>query len=101
VGQLPFNFQVGDAAKQIPLHAPQTPEGELEIRLDSCEGKRVAVLPLAPAASRPGVTTLPSVELELTAEHRARGATHDLCMRFTRRSIDPIWAIDSVQLVRR
>ena len=66
VGQLPFNFafatdndafQIGGQAPK--LKPPATPEGELEVRLDGCEGKPVAVLPLAPAVSNPAVTTLP------------------------------------------
>jgi hexosaminidase len=93
VGQVPFNFQVGDDAKKIPLYAPQSAAGELEIRLDSCEGERIAVMPLAPAVSRHGVTELPATNIT------ARPGTHDLCLRFTRRGIDPIWTIGSVQLI--
>jgi hexosaminidase len=93
VGQLPFNFQVGEGANKIPLYPPQTAAGELEIRLDSCEGERIGVLPLSPAVSRNGVTTLPAAKIS------SRAGTHDLCLRFTRRGIDPIWAIDFVQLV--
>jgi hexosaminidase len=43
--------------------------------------------------SRNGVTALPAAKIS------PRAGTHDLCLRFTRRGIDPIWAIDSVQLV--
>jgi hexosaminidase len=93
VGQLPFNFQVGEDAKKIPLYPPRTAAGELEIRLDSCEGDRIGALSLSPAVSRNGVTALPAAKIS------PRAGTHDLCLRFTRRGIDPIWAIDSVQLV--
>jgi len=92
VGQLPFNFQIGDALKKIPLPSPKTREGELEIRLDSCQGERVAVLPLAPAVQRNEVTALPPVPI---GAHEGR---HDLCFTFTRQKVDPMWAIDSVQL---
>ena len=51
VGQVPFNFQIGDDVKTIPLPKPQTPAGELEVRIDSCEGEKIAVMPLAPAAT--------------------------------------------------
>uniref|UniRef100_UPI002C2D0BED beta-N-acetylhexosaminidase n=1 Tax=Povalibacter sp. TaxID=1962978 RepID=UPI002C2D0BED len=44
VGQVPFNFQIGNDVKAIPLLKPQTPEGELEVRLDSCEGEKLATL---------------------------------------------------------
>ncbi|HEU4626559.1 MAG TPA: family 20 glycosylhydrolase [Steroidobacteraceae bacterium] len=97
VGQVPFNFQVGDAVKQIPLLPPQTPEGELEVRQDSCDGPRIAVLPLAPAASNAAVTALPRVPLSREAQGGGSDV-HDLCLRFTRRSVDPIWTLQSVQL---
>jgi hexosaminidase len=94
VGQLPFNFQLGDDVKKIPLPKPQTREGELEVRLDSCQGERIATLPLAPALARDDVTTLPQVTIA-----RKEGR-HDLCLTFTRGNVDPIWAIDSVQLLQ-
>jgi hexosaminidase len=97
VGQLPFNFQVGDAVKQIPLYSPRTLSGELEVHRDTCEGERIAVLPLAPAASDQAVTSLPRVSLSRAAEGATAGV-HDLCLRFTRRGVDPIWALQSVQL---
>jgi hexosaminidase len=113
VGQIPFNFQVGDAVKQIPLHSPQTPQGELEVRLDSCDGALIATLPLAPAVAQTGVTQLAAARLTrstppaTSAQGSARNSagitpaadTHDLCLRFTRRAIDPIWAIKTVQLI--
>jgi hexosaminidase len=97
VGQVPFNFQVGDAVNTIPLVPPQTPAGELEVRKDSCDGERIASLPLAPAAGNPQITQLPRAPLARGAQGSS-GGVHDLCLRFTRRSIDPIWAIQSVQL---
>lgn len=92
VGQTPFNFQIGDAVKEIALLKPATPAGELEVRIDSCEGERIAVLPLAPAVGNFAVTTLPPATLT------PREGKHDLCLTFTRKSIDPIWAIDAIEL---
>nr|WP_298723546.1 family 20 glycosylhydrolase [uncultured Steroidobacter sp.] len=92
VGQVPFNFQIGDAVKQIPLHEPSTAAGELEVRLDDCEGERIAVLPLAPAVGNFAVTTLPPASIT------PREGKHDLCLSFTRKSIDPIWVLDSIEL---
>ena len=92
VGQIPFNFQVGDDARKVPLHAPQSPQGELEVRVDGCAGERIAVLPLAPAVANAGVSELPPVSLI------PREGRHDLCLYFTRRTLDPIWAIEWVQL---
>lgn len=92
VGQVPFNFQVGDAVKSIPLRAPETAAGELEVRIDHCKGERIAVLPLAPAVSNHAVTKLPPVAVE------PRSGKHDLCFMFTQKGVDPTWVIDSVEL---
>jgi hexosaminidase len=92
VGQVPFNFQIGKDRDAIQLAPPQTAAGELEIYLDGCTKDRVAVLPLAPAAGNNAVTELPSVRLPATP------GRHDLCFRFTQRTLDPLWALDWVQL---
>jgi hexosaminidase len=92
VGQVPFNFQLGADIHGIKLIPPQTPSGELEVRIDSCEGERVAVLPLQPAIGNNGVTRLPAARL------LPRAGTHDLCLKFTQRSLDPLWVIDWVSL---
>ena len=92
VGQVPFNFQLGKDADSIKLNPPRTSVGELEVRLDGCEGEPIAVLPLAPAADNDAVTVLPSVPLS------SASGPHDLCFRFTQRTLDPMWAIDWVQL---
>jgi hexosaminidase len=93
VGQLPFNFQIGDDVKKIPLAPPRTPDGELEIRLDGCTGAPAVVIPLAPAVRNPAVT-------ELTAPLPATAGRHDLCLTFTRAKVDPIWAVGAVELVK-
>ena len=93
VGQLPFNFQIGEDVKKIPLRAPATSAGELEVRLDGCDGEKVAVLPLAPAAANQAVTKLPAATIS------ARAGQHDLCFMFTQSKIDPFWVIDAVELV--
>ncbi len=92
VGQVPFNFQIGKDIEAIKLNPPRTLQGELEVRLDGCEGEPVAVLPLAPAADNDAVTVLPAVPLPSSP------GSHDLCFRFTQRTLDPMWAIDWVQL---
>ena len=92
VGQLPFNFQIGDDVHKIRFGKPLSPAGELEVRLDNCQGERIAVLPLAPAAASDAVTTLPGVRLE------PRAGTHDLCLAFTQNGVDPIWAIDWIRV---
>jgi hexosaminidase len=92
VGQAPFNFQIGEDVKKIPLRAPATPAGELEVRLDHCEGEKIAVLPLAPAAASHAVTQLPPASLPV------RAGKHDLCLTFTRASVDPMWLVHTIEL---
>jgi hexosaminidase len=125
VGQVPFNFQIGKDRDAIRLAPPQTAAGELEVYLDSCTtgattgasggaddapepadatpdrapggpgepaGRRIGVLPLAPAVGNDAVTELPLVRLSPAP------GRHDLCFRFTQRTLDPLWALDWVQL---
>jgi len=94
VGQFPFNFQIGRDRDAIHLRPPQGPDGELEIRVDSCDGERIAQLPLGPAIGNAGITRLPAVAIA------ARAGRHDLCLTFTGRDIDPMWAIDSIELMQ-
>jgi hexosaminidase len=93
VGQVPFNFQIGDEIKMFPLRKPQTPAGELEVRMDGCEGEKIATLPLAPATKSQAVTQLAPVAIA------KRTGPHDLCFTFTQAAIDPFWVLDAVQLV--
>jgi hexosaminidase len=92
VGQVPFNFQIGEDIKAIRLRPPRSPAGELEVRLDGCEGAPLAVLPLAPAAAVDAVTVLPAAPLP------ALQGKHVLCFTFTQHELDPLWALDWVQL---
>jgi hexosaminidase len=92
VGQVPFNFQVGKDVEQIRFRRPATPAGEFEVRAGGCDGERIAVLPLAPAAGNPGVT-------RLVAPIAARKGRWDLCMTYTATGVNPMWAIDRVELL--
>jgi hexosaminidase len=89
VGQLPFNYQLGADRDKIVFRPPATPAGDFEVR-DGCEGDRLAVLPLAPAAANPGTT-----RLEATLSRRAR----QLCITYTAKGPDPLWAIEKVELL--
>jgi hexosaminidase len=95
VGQIPFNFQIGKDAEGIPLHKPATRDGELEIRLDKCDGPPLEAIPLTPAVKNHTQTVLPAATLP-----KVEGK-HDICFRFTRARIDPLWVIGSVELVAR
>jgi hexosaminidase len=93
VGQVPFNFQIGEEVKKIRFPAPTTPEGELEVRVGGCAGEVAARLPLAPAAISHAVTVLPAAPLT------PRRGRHDLCLRFAQPRLDPLWVLDSVRLL--
>ena len=91
VGQLPFNFQVGADRDKIRFRPPATPAGEFEVRA-GCDGPVMATLPLASARGNPGVTRL---EAPLPAGPRAR----DLCITYTARGVDPLWAVQRIDLL--
>ena len=97
VGQLPFNFEIGEMIDEVVVEQPDTREGELRVRLGDCDGPIVATLPLAPAVGRNAVTELPGERLVVPED---AGDTGDLCFSFTRHDVEPIWVIDWVQVVR-
>jgi len=86
-----FNFQIGADPRQIVLHPPRAPDGELEVRLDSCRRRAAGQhLPLAPATASTGRDHALAAPLP-----RPRiSAAHDLCFTFTAKHLDPMWAID-------
>jgi hexosaminidase len=90
VGPVPFNYQLGADVGKIRVGDAHTPAGELEVRVDNCDGAAIVTVPLAAAA--------------LTGESRLRAAlpvlpgTHDLCFRFARPALDPMWAVDWLAL---
>jgi hexosaminidase len=90
ITQIPFNFQVGKDRDNIPLRAPATPGGELEVRL-GCDGERVAAIPLGDSSKNPGLSTV-------SARLPARAGRSDLCLTFTSRTLDPFWVIERVTL---
>ncbi|HEY6943460.1 beta-N-acetylhexosaminidase [Dokdonella sp.] len=92
VGQLPYNFQLyKDVANIVPRPAPATAAGELLVR-DGCAGPLLASLPLDRARMNPAVSVL---EAQLSQRPRAR----DLCLLFSGEGHDPLWAIDTVELL--
>ena len=76
--------------KKIRFPRPATPEGELEVRLGSCDGELLARLPLAPAVKSDAVTALPRAAVK---PHEGR---YDLCIRFAQQGVDPLWVLDSI-----
>ena len=91
-GQLPFNFQIGDDVKNVVMRPTTTPDGELEVHLDTCDGAKIASIPMP----HPGWDTA------LSTVHGTLGAqtgVHDLCFVFTRAKLEPYWALHTVRLV--
>jgi len=95
VAALPFNYELGLDAAKIRVGDNRTPEGELEVHVDGCDTATFSVLPLATAANRDGVTELPATRLP-----RLPGR-HDVCLRFARPRLDPLWALDWVEIEDR
>ena len=99
VGQVPFNFQIGEGLKKIHFATPTTSDGELEVHLDQCDGEIIARLPRAPAVASTGVTLLPRAPIA------SRPGKHDLCLRFAQRfsppAVDTVWVLDWVNLTGR
>lgn len=92
VGQLPFNFQIGRDIEAIHFRPPATPDGEFEVRAGTCDGERIAVLPLAPARANPGVT-------RLLAPLPPRKGKETLCITYTANGVEPLWAVKAVELI--
>jgi len=93
VGQLPYNYQIGELIKKVTFPKPETAVGELEVRL-GCEGELLARLPLAPAAPNMAITALPAASIA------PRTGKADLCMRFAQPTLEPMWMVDSFELVK-
>lgn len=87
LGPLPFNFQIGNDVKKIPLYPTAARGGALEIRADSCTGPLLASLKL------PRVRRFTTLHADLPPQT----GVHDVCLNFARRKVDPVWAIDWVQ----
>jgi hexosaminidase len=89
VNRLPYNYQLWKDAVGVVGRPKASKAGEVEVRLDSCEGKRIAVLPLAPAKN--GAATL-------SATLPAQTGNHDLCLLVTGKPGPFLWVIGNVQL---
>ena len=91
VAPLPFNYELGADAAKIRVADARSPDGELEIHIDGC-GTPPIMLPLAPAAMHAGITILPEHRLPMLA------GRHDLCLRFARPRLDPMWVLDWAEI---
>ena len=92
VGQLPFNFEIGADAQKIRVGDARSAQGDLEVRIDGCDGSVVITQPLAPMPPGKLVNPLPEIALP------ARPGRHNVCLRFARPRLDPMWALDWVEI---
>jgi hexosaminidase len=92
---LPYNFQLWHDVTRIVDRKPEKfPAGELQVRIDGCDGELLAAAPIAPLLASPR-----GARIDL--EFAPRSGKHDLCLRFATGAHDPLHVIDSVQLVPR
>ncbi len=86
---LPFNYELAHEDKKIRVGDTQTPYGELEVHIDSCERAPATRMPLAQ----------PPVAAELAPVALApQPGVHDLCLRMTRPARQPLWALDWMEI---
>jgi hexosaminidase len=90
--QLPFNFEIGADAQKIRVGDARTSEGELEVRLGGCEGDPVAVQPVTAVPANEWTRTLAPIAVP------ASPGRHDICVRFARPHLDPMWALDWLEI---
>ncbi len=89
VAALPFNFEIGADVNKIRVGDARTANGELEVRLDACDAAPAATVALGAAR---GPATLPAVALPQLP------GRHDVCLRFARPALEPMWALDWVEI---
>jgi len=92
VGQVPYNFQLWRDARKVVVRPATTPGGSLELRKGTCDGSQLASIPLGAAVGNDRLT-------RLEAEVPANSGTSDICLWFATGSVDPLWVIDSVELL--
>ncbi|NIJ49638.1 hexosaminidase [Rhizomicrobium electricum] len=91
VAPLPFNFQLMHDITKIPLDPKAARSGQLEIRRDDCAGPVLAIVKLPKTRGYRTIRTT----------WASQAGVHDICLNFARRKVDPVWAIDWVQPLRK
>lgn len=92
--QLPYNFQLYKDARSIVERKPHTyATGELELFVDRCDGTPAKTVSLAPLLMRATSSKLIIPVADIG------GTTHDVCLRFATGHHDPMWVVESAQLV--
>ena len=94
IARLPRNFGLANRKNQLKVHAPRTPFGELVVYQGRCEtGAEVARVALADPARSDNRQALNVPVVSQSGEH-------DLCFIFTGAANGPLYAIESVKLLR-
>jgi hexosaminidase len=93
VSPLPFNYELGADTAKIRVGDARTAAGELEVHIDGCNTPASLTMPLATALPAGiGIATLPAQPLPRLA------GRHDLCLRFARPQLNPLWALDWIEI---
>jgi hexosaminidase len=92
VGQVPYNFQLWRDAKKVVVRPATTAGGSLELRKRACDGPMLASIPLGAAVGNDRLT-------RLEAEIPPSSGSSDICLWFGTGSVDPLWVIDTVELL--
>ncbi len=93
-GLLPYNRPVSSASQKVVLRPAATPNGELEVHLDTCDGTKIATLPMPNLPPNDPLASVSGSVMPQTGKH-------DLCLVFTRAKPDPYWALHRIELVQR
>ena len=91
-GQMPFNFQIGADLAKVAKRSAATPDGEFEVHLDTCDGAKIATIPMPYPMPDDGLVTAKGMIA-------AQNGAHDLCLMFTTPRLEPYWALHTVELV--
>jgi hexosaminidase len=92
-GLLPYNRPDSSASQKVVLRPPATPNGELEVHLDTCDGTKIATLPMPNLPPNDPLASVSGPVMQQTGKH-------DLCLVFTRAKPDPYWALHRIELVQ-
>jgi hexosaminidase len=92
LASLPYNFQLGHDAKDVARHPTSHGGYEFQVHLDSCDGPLLATVPLPS-----GLTPRPPQDFQVPLQPQSGG--HDLCLYAAGPFPNPLWVIDSLQLV--
>jgi hexosaminidase len=90
--RLARNYGLAQDQAKVVAYPASTAHGELEVRLDTCDGTVLARLPL-PTGDAPGT------RFDLRGALPPHSGSHDLCLRFTAPIHGPLYAIGAVQLL--